>query len=169
DHSPADHTSGHSTSDQSLSRRSSPSLPLGMRPRLWLWSPMSSTRFLSTIESSPSDSLATTSDRHSYLPSHSAGPSRKRCRSPTTTVPLSILTSGALFPTYVDLLSPHKRFRDSYSSEDSVEKDIDVDVLTDIEADDTAVKVASDMDVEAGVDASIGIEVGYDIEDEDEG
>ncbi|GJR03910.1 hypothetical protein Tco_0526894 [Tanacetum coccineum] len=33
DHSPADQTSGHSTSDQSLSRRSSPSLPQGMRSR----------------------------------------------------------------------------------------------------------------------------------------
>ncbi|GKD99681.1 reverse transcriptase domain-containing protein [Tanacetum coccineum] len=33
DHSPADHTLGHSTSDQSSSRHSSPSLPLGMRPR----------------------------------------------------------------------------------------------------------------------------------------
>ncbi|GJR21470.1 hypothetical protein Tco_0969997 [Tanacetum coccineum] len=58
DHSLADHTSGHSTSDQSLSRHSSPSLPLGMRPRLWLWSPVLSTRFSYTAEISPSDSSA---------------------------------------------------------------------------------------------------------------
>ncbi|GJU41207.1 hypothetical protein Tco_1194164, partial [Tanacetum coccineum] len=169
DHSPADHTSGHSTSDQSLSRHFSLSLPLGMRPRLWLRSPMSSIRFLSTVESSPSDSSATTSDRHSHLPSHSARPSRKRCRSPATTVPSSILASRALFPTRVDLLPPRKRFRYSYSSEDSVEEDIDVDVLTDIEADDAAIEVASDMNVEDEVDASIGIEVGCDIEDKDGG
>ncbi|GJV08123.1 cytochrome c oxidase subunit 1, partial [Tanacetum coccineum] len=77
DHSPADQTSGHSTSDQSLSRRSSPSLPLDMRPRLWLQSPLLSTHFSSTAESSPSDSPAITSDRHSHSPSNSAGPSRK--------------------------------------------------------------------------------------------
>ncbi|GJU82559.1 hypothetical protein Tco_1284924 [Tanacetum coccineum] len=58
DHSLADDTLGHSTSNQSLSRHSSPSLPLGMRPRLWLRSPMSSTRFPYTAESSPSDSPA---------------------------------------------------------------------------------------------------------------
>ncbi|GJQ98846.1 putative reverse transcriptase domain-containing protein [Tanacetum coccineum] len=119
-----------------------------------------------TSESSPSDSPTTTSDRHSHLPSHYAGPSRKRCRSPTTNVPSSILASGALFPTRADLLLPRKRFRDSYSSEDSVEEDIDVDVLTDIEADDAAVEVASDMDVEARLDASISIEVGIDILDD---
>ncbi|GJR91802.1 hypothetical protein Tco_0215813 [Tanacetum coccineum] len=93
DHSSADHTSGYSTSNQSLSRHSSPSLPLGMRPRLWLQSPMSSTRFSSTTESSLSDSPATTSDRHLHSPSHSARPSRKRCRSPATIVPSSIPTS----------------------------------------------------------------------------
>ncbi|GJR67426.1 hypothetical protein Tco_0013491 [Tanacetum coccineum] len=138
DHSPADHTSGHSTSDQFLSRHSSPSLPLGMRPR------------------------------HSHLPSHSAGPSRKRCRSPATTVPSYIPASGALVPTRADLLLPRKRFRDSISPEDSIEEDIDADVLADIEADAAAVEVAADMDVEVGVDVGIGIEVGDDIEDEAE-
>ncbi|GJW96358.1 hypothetical protein Tco_0178166 [Tanacetum coccineum] len=134
-----------------------------MRPRLWLQSPVSSTRFSSTVESSPSDSSATTSDRHSHLPSHSAGPSRNRCRSPTTIVPSSIPTSGALVPTHVDLLLPHKRF--------SVEEDIDGDVLADIEADVAAVEVVADMDVEARVDAGIGMDVIFkvDIEDEDEG
>ncbi|GJT89662.1 hypothetical protein Tco_1078507 [Tanacetum coccineum] len=169
DHSLADHTSGHSTSDQSLSRRSSPSLPLDMRPRLWIRSPMSSTRFSSTIESSPSDSPATTLDRHSHSPSHSAGPSRKRCRSLVATVSSSIPYSGALVRTRVDLLPPRKRFRDSYSPDDSVEEDIDADVLADINADAVAIKVAADMDVETGVDAGIGIEVQDNIEDEDEG
>ncbi|GJV31256.1 hypothetical protein Tco_1391656 [Tanacetum coccineum] len=99
DHSSADHTSGHSTSDKSLSRHSSPPLPLGTRPRLWLQSPVSSTCFSSTAKSSPSDSLATTSDRHLHSPSHSARPSHKRCRSPATIVPSSIPTPGALVPT----------------------------------------------------------------------
>ncbi|GJX79058.1 hypothetical protein Tco_0327207 [Tanacetum coccineum] len=171
DHSQADHTSGHSTSDQSLSRLSSTSLSLGMRPGLWLQSPMSSTRFSSTIKSSNSDSPTTTSDRHSHSPSHSAGPSRKRCRSPATIVPSSIPASGALVPTHADLLLPHKRFRDSISPKDSVEEDINADMLADIKADVAAVEVVADMDIEAEVDAGIGIEVvvRVDIEDEDKG
>ncbi|GJV77960.1 reverse transcriptase domain-containing protein [Tanacetum coccineum] len=132
---------------------------------------MLSTRFSSTAESSPSDSPATTSHRHSHSPSHSFGPYRKRCRSPATTVPSFIPALGALVHTRADLLPPRKRFKDSYSSHDTVEEDIDADVLADIEADATAVEVAEDMDVEAGVDASIGMEVnvGVDIEDKDEG
>ncbi|GJR93314.1 hypothetical protein Tco_0265488 [Tanacetum coccineum] len=143
-HSIADHTSGHPTSDQSLSRHSSPPLPLDMRPRLWLQSPVAGTCFSSTVEGSPSDSPATTLDRHLHSPSHYAGPSHKRCRSPATTVPSSIPASGALVPTCV---------------------------LADIEADATVVEVATDMDVEARVDAGIGMEVdvGVDIEDEVEG
>ncbi|GJS09928.1 hypothetical protein Tco_0366724 [Tanacetum coccineum] len=97
DHSSADHTSSDSMSDQS--RHSSPSLPLGMRP-------VSSIRFSSTVSSSPSDSPATTLDRRSHSPPHFAGPSRKRCRSPATTVPSSILALGALYPTHVDLFPP---------------------------------------------------------------
>ncbi|GJR08429.1 hypothetical protein Tco_0791081 [Tanacetum coccineum] len=85
----------------------------------------------------------------------SAGPSRKRCRSPVVTVPLPIPAPGALVPTRADLLPPRKRFRDSYSSEDSIEEDIDVDVLADIE-------------VDVGVDASIGMEVGVKVVSEDE-
>nr|GEZ66298.1 hypothetical protein [Tanacetum cinerariifolium] len=58
----------------------------------------------------------------------SAGPSRKRCRSPATTVTSSIRATRALVPSLDDLLPPHKRFRDSISPEDSVEEDIDTDV-----------------------------------------
>ncbi|GJY46043.1 hypothetical protein Tco_0435106, partial [Tanacetum coccineum] len=143
-------------------RHSSPSLPLGMRPRLWLQSPVSSTRFSSTAESSPSDSPATTLDRHLHSPSHSAGSSRKRCWSPATTVPSYIPALGALVPTRADLLLPRKRLRDSISLEDSVEEDIDADVLADIEADAAAVEVAADMDIEARVDAGT-MEVGVDV------
>ncbi|GKD47598.1 hypothetical protein Tco_1276574 [Tanacetum coccineum] len=98
----------------------------------------------------------------------SAGPSRKRCRSPAATVTSSIHDTRALVPSRVDLLPPHKRFRDSISLEDSVKKDIDTNVLADIEADATADEVVVDRDVEAGVDACIGMEVdvGVDVEDE---
>ncbi|GJX56316.1 putative reverse transcriptase domain-containing protein [Tanacetum coccineum] len=89
-------------------------------------------------------------------------------RSPTTIVPSSIPASGALSPTRVDLLPPHKRFRDSYSSDDSIEEDIDADVLADIEGDVAAAEAASDMDVKAGVDVGICIEVGVEEEDKDE-
>ncbi|GJR61153.1 hypothetical protein Tco_1503315 [Tanacetum coccineum] len=59
--------------------------------------------------------------------SHSAGPSRKRCRSPADSVPSSTPVTGSLAPTRVDLLPPRKRFRDSYSSEASMEEDTEVD------------------------------------------
>ncbi|GJX94615.1 hypothetical protein Tco_0349201 [Tanacetum coccineum] len=149
-------------------RHSSPLLPLGMRPRLWLRSPVSGTRFSSIIESSPSDSPATTSDRRSHSLPHSARPSRKRCRSPTTTMPSSIPALGALSPTRVDLLLPRKMFRDSYSSEDSIEEDIDADELANIEVDAAAIEAASNMDFKVEVDADIGIEVDVKGEDEDD-
>nr|GFC12578.1 hypothetical protein [Tanacetum cinerariifolium] len=66
-------------------------------------------------------SLDSSSERPlgSSLPS--AGPSCKRCRSSTTLVPSSTPISRSIAPTYVDLLPPRKRFRDSYSSEASEE------------------------------------------------
>ncbi|GKA47417.1 putative reverse transcriptase domain-containing protein [Tanacetum coccineum] len=101
----------------------------------------------------------------------SAGPSRKRCRSPAATVTSFIHATRALVPSRADLLPPHKRFRDSISPEDSVEEDIDTDVLEDIEADTMADEVVVDRDVEAGVDADIDMEVDarIDVEDEVEG
>ncbi|GJS78478.1 hypothetical protein Tco_0728359 [Tanacetum coccineum] len=98
----------------------------------------------------------------------SAGPSRKRCMSPATTVTSSIHDTRALVPSRVDLLPPRKRFRDSILLEDSVEEDIDTDVLEDSEVDATAVEVAVDRDVVTGVDACIDMEVdvGVDVEDE---
>ncbi|GJV78139.1 putative reverse transcriptase domain-containing protein, partial [Tanacetum coccineum] len=98
----------------------------------------------------------------------SAGPSRKRCRSPAATVTSPIHATRALVPSHADFLPPRKRFRDSISPKDSVEEDIDTDVLEGIEADATAIKVAVDRDVEARVDASIDMEVdvGDDVEDE---
>ncbi|GJX24488.1 hypothetical protein Tco_0228933 [Tanacetum coccineum] len=73
-------------------------------------------------ESSSGDS----SERPMHLSSHSARPSRKRCRSPVDSVPLSMPITRSLAPTRADLLPPRKRFRDSYSSEASIEEDAEV-------------------------------------------
>ncbi|GKG33946.1 hypothetical protein Tco_0434105, partial [Tanacetum coccineum] len=58
--------------------------------------------------------------------SPSAGPSRKRCRSPTTLVPLSTPISRSIAPTLTDFLPPRKRFRDSYSPENSKEEHMEI-------------------------------------------
>ncbi|GJW02671.1 hypothetical protein Tco_1561527 [Tanacetum coccineum] len=111
----------------------------------------------------------TTSESSAGDPSSesSAGPSRKRCRSPAATVTSSIHATRALVPFRVDLLPPRKRFRDSISLEDSIEEDIDTNVLEDIEADATAVEVAVDRDVMTGIDAGIDmkVDVGVDVKD----
>nr|GEY68762.1 integrator complex subunit 11 [Tanacetum cinerariifolium] len=69
------------------------------------------------------------SERPLHSSSHSAGPSRKRCRSPIDFVPSSAPVIGLLAPTRADLLPPHKRFRDSYSPETSMEEDIEIDTI----------------------------------------
>ncbi|GKC40377.1 hypothetical protein Tco_1052761, partial [Tanacetum coccineum] len=58
----------------------------------------------------------------------SAEPSRKRCRSPTTSVPSSTLVLRLIAPTHADLLPPRKRFRDSYSPEDSREEHMEIGI-----------------------------------------
>ncbi|GKA45167.1 hypothetical protein Tco_0737963 [Tanacetum coccineum] len=54
------------------------------------------------------------------IPSYpsSTSPSRKRSRSPTTSVPISSPIPGALSPARVDLLPPPKRIRSSDSATD---------------------------------------------------
>ncbi|GKF64726.1 hypothetical protein Tco_0188174, partial [Tanacetum coccineum] len=54
-------------------------------------------------------------------------PSRKRCRSPTASVPSPAHVSRSIAPTPANLLPPCKRFRDSYSLEDSGEEHMEVD------------------------------------------
>nr|GEW06533.1 reverse transcriptase domain-containing protein [Tanacetum cinerariifolium] len=169
-HSSYDHSSsGHPSLGHSLSRHTPTDttdadsytlercihLLLAMTPRcseayLRWWSASLSTIYLLTTSES------------------SAGPSRKSCRSPASTVTSSIHFTRALVPSYADLLPPRKRFRDSISPEDSDKEDIDTDVLEDIKADATVVEVAVDRDVEAGIDVGIGMEVdvGIDVEDE---
>ncbi|GJT61401.1 hypothetical protein Tco_1004934, partial [Tanacetum coccineum] len=159
-HSSLDHSSsGHSISGHSLSGHTPPdtidadsSTPLRfVHPSLsrtprsseaylrWRSAPLSTMYPLTTSESSAGNSSSESS----------AGPSRKRCRSPTSTVTSPIHATRALVPSHADLLPPQKRFRDSISPEDSIEEDIDTDVLKDIKADVTVVEVAVDREVEA--------------------
>ncbi|GJW12721.1 hypothetical protein Tco_1578548 [Tanacetum coccineum] len=77
---------------------------------------------MTTSESSSGES----SERPMHLSSHSARPSRKRCRSSVDSAPLSMPVTGSLAPTRADLLPPRKKFRDSYSSEASIEEDTEV-------------------------------------------
>ncbi|GKA92343.1 hypothetical protein Tco_0814268 [Tanacetum coccineum] len=91
----------------------------------WCAAPLSTFYLPTTSESSSGDS----SERPLHSSSHSDGPSRKRCRSPVDSVPSSTLVMGSLAPTRADLLPPRKRFRDSYSSEASIEEDTEVDPI----------------------------------------
>ncbi|GJZ46200.1 hypothetical protein Tco_0593796, partial [Tanacetum coccineum] len=91
----------------------------------WCAAPLSTLYQPTTLESSSGDSL----ERPLHSSSHSARPSRKRCRSLVDSVPLSTPVMGSLAPTRADLLPPHKRFRDLYSSEASIEEDTEVDPI----------------------------------------
>ncbi|GKF39386.1 hypothetical protein Tco_0119447, partial [Tanacetum coccineum] len=127
DHSSSGHSisghslSGHTPLDTTVADSSTPPRfvhpPLARTPRCseaylrWRSAPLSTRYLPTTSESSAGDSSSESS----------AGPSRKRCRSPAPTMILSIHDTRALVPSRADLLPPHKRFRDSISSEDSVE------------------------------------------------
>ncbi|GJY91871.1 putative reverse transcriptase domain-containing protein [Tanacetum coccineum] len=76
------------------------------------YAPLSTLYPPTTSESSPDSS----SERSLDSSSPSVGPSRNRCISPATLVPLSTLVSRSIAPALVDL-PPRKSFRDSYSSE----------------------------------------------------
>ncbi|GKD16031.1 hypothetical protein Tco_1205189 [Tanacetum coccineum] len=104
-------SSDHHSSSSSSSSDSSPVHSLG----------------LDTSESSSGDS----SERPLHSSSHSAGPSRKRCRSLVDSVPSSTPVMGSLAPTRTDLLPPRKRFRDLYSSEANIEEDTEIDPIED--------------------------------------
>ncbi|GJZ23947.1 hypothetical protein Tco_0561406 [Tanacetum coccineum] len=100
---------------------------------------------MTTSESYSGDSL----ERPIHSSSHSAGASRKRCRSPVDYVPSSTPIIGSLAPTRTNLLPPHKRFRDSYSSEASIEEDAE-DVKDDTEE--------YEADTSAGDMAEVGVD-----------
>ncbi|GJT52185.1 putative reverse transcriptase domain-containing protein [Tanacetum coccineum] len=128
------HSSGLDAPDQAYSGSSARDVP----PRL-CYPPGKAPR----CKSSSRDS----SKRPMHSSSHYAGPSRKRCRSPVDSVPSSTLVMGSLAPTRADLLPPRKRFKDSYSSEASIEEDTEVDPI------------------ETEVDMELGIGDGDDVRD----
>ncbi|GJU02959.1 reverse transcriptase domain-containing protein [Tanacetum coccineum] len=111
--------------------------------RRWCAAPLSTLYPPTTSESSSGDS----SERPLHSSSHSAGPSRKRCRSPVDSVPSSTPVMGSLAPTHADLLPPRKRFKDSYLSEASIEEDTEIDPI------------------ETEVDMELGIGDGDDVRD----
>ncbi|GJX72657.1 hypothetical protein Tco_0309828 [Tanacetum coccineum] len=102
--------SGSSTRDVSP-RLSYPSRRAPRRSeafRHWCAAPLSTLYPPTTSESSSGDS----SERPLHSSSHSAGPSRKRCRSPVDFVPSSTPVMGSLAPTRADICSYHHHNRD---------------------------------------------------------
>ncbi|GKA42190.1 hypothetical protein Tco_0734850 [Tanacetum coccineum] len=149
------HSSGLDAPDQAYSRSStrvvSPRFgyPLRRAPRhseafrRWCIAPLSTLYPPTTLELSSGDS----SKRPLHSSLHSAGPSRKRCRSLADLVPSSTPVTGSLAPTRADLLPPRKRFRDSYSSEASMAEDTE------------------DDPIETEVDMELGVGDGDDVRD----
>ncbi|GKB16993.1 reverse transcriptase domain-containing protein [Tanacetum coccineum] len=84
-------------------------------------------------------------------------PSRKRCRSHTASVPSPTHVLRSISPTPVDLLAPRKRFRDSYSPEESGEEHMEVDIAD--------VEVVADVGISEGVVAhpKDGVGMGFEI------
>ncbi|GKC81013.1 hypothetical protein Tco_1136730, partial [Tanacetum coccineum] len=121
--------------------------------RRWRATPLSTLYPRSTSESS----LGSSSERSldSSLPSSRL--SRKRCRSPTASVPSSTHVSRSMDLTPTDLLPLCKRFRDSYLSKDSGKEHIEVDTA-DVEA-------VADVGISEGVAAhpEDGVGMGFEI------
>ncbi|GKC96067.1 putative reverse transcriptase domain-containing protein [Tanacetum coccineum] len=117
----------------------------------------SSDRHSSPDSTSDSTSSGSSSERSldSSLPS--SKPSRKRCRSPTALVPSPTHVSRSIAPTPVDLLPPRKRFKDSYSLEDSGEEHMEVDTAD--------AETVADIGISKGVVAhpEDGIGMGFEI------
>ncbi|GJS74434.1 hypothetical protein Tco_0707275 [Tanacetum coccineum] len=120
--------------------------------RRWRSAPLSTPNPLNTLESS----LGSSSDRSLDSSLLSSRPSRKRCRSLTASVPSPTHVSRSIAPTPVDLLPPYKRFRDSYSPEDSGEVHMEVDTA-DAEA-------VADVGISDGVAAHTEDSVGMRVE-----
>ncbi|GJT18485.1 putative reverse transcriptase domain-containing protein [Tanacetum coccineum] len=139
-HSSPDSSSPSSHSDHSLS---------GHTPPNTTNADSSTPQRFSSLGSSSQRSL------DSYSPS--SRPSRKRYRSHTASVPSPTYVSRLIAPTPADLLPPRKRFRDSYSSEDSGEEHMEVDTAN-VEAD-------ADVGISEGVVAQPkdGVGIGFEI------
>nr|GEW51066.1 hypothetical protein [Tanacetum cinerariifolium] len=128
----------------------------------WKSTPLSTLYRPTTSESSLDSSFERSLDPS--LPS--VGPSRKRCRSPTTLVPSSTPFTRLIAPALADLL-PRKRFRDLYSFEVSGEEHMEMGTAD--------AKTVTDLSISEGVRAHtedgiyLGIEVATsDIREEEE-
>ncbi|GKE30894.1 hypothetical protein Tco_1446278, partial [Tanacetum coccineum] len=123
-HTPPDTTDADSSTPQRFVHRSLARTPRHSEAfRRWRVAPLSTPYPSTTSESS----LGSSSKRLLDSSSPFSRPSHKRCRSPTASVPLSTHVSRSIAPTPADLLPPRKRFRDSYSPEDSGEEHMEVD------------------------------------------
>ncbi|GKC25069.1 hypothetical protein Tco_1027219, partial [Tanacetum coccineum] len=108
-----------------------------------------------------SDASSDSSSRHSLsyhsspdLLSTSAGPSRKRRRSPMTSVPALPLVSGALSPVRADLIPSPKRVKDS-----GYLADVEVDPRETSLRDDAIVRVSDEPYLEQDTDPEIQAEI----------
>ncbi|GJV29813.1 hypothetical protein Tco_1386261 [Tanacetum coccineum] len=159
------HSSPDFTSDSSSSGSSSES-----SSNTSLGSPLDSLLDTSSVHSSGCDALESSLDSFSErlldLSLLSARLSRKRCRSPTTSVPSSTPVSRLIAPTHDDLLPPRKRFKDSYSPKDSREEHMEIGT--------TDAEVVADLSIGDGAHTEDGIGMGVEIaasdirEDEEE-
>ncbi|GJS88392.1 hypothetical protein Tco_0771028 [Tanacetum coccineum] len=105
--------------------------------------------------SSDSSSGHSLSDHSSPdLPSTSAGPSRKRRRSPTTSVPALSPVSRALSPVHADLIPSPKRVKDS-----GYLADVEVDPREISLRDDAIVRVSDEPHLEQDIDPEIQAEI----------
>ncbi|GJW00025.1 putative reverse transcriptase domain-containing protein [Tanacetum coccineum] len=155
-HSISGHSlSGHTPPDTIVADSSAPPRfvypPLARTPQCseayhhWRTAPLSTMYPPTTSESFAGDSSFESS----------TGPSRKRCRSLVDSVPSSTPVYGSLAPTRADLLPPRKRFRDSYSSEASMEEDTKVgtaEAKVDIELEEYEAETSTGDTVELGID-----------------
>ncbi|GJS74894.1 hypothetical protein Tco_0724775 [Tanacetum coccineum] len=144
----SDSSSSSAPSDHSLSRHTPPDTTDADSSTLHRFVYRSLARTLR--HSSSSERLLDSS-------SPSSRPSRKRCRFHTASVPSPTYVSMLISPTPPDLLPPRKRFRDSYSPEDSKEEHMEVDT-TDAEA-------VADVGISEGVVAhpEDGVGMGFEI------
>ncbi|GJW15326.1 hypothetical protein Tco_0019459 [Tanacetum coccineum] len=120
----------------------------------------------SSVHSSGFDTSDSSSERSLYSSLLSAGPSRKRCRSPTTSMPSSTLVSRLIAPTHADLLPPYKNAvvdlgicdRVGAHTEDSLGMGVEIAASDIREAEDSAGGT-----VEVEVDPRVGLVVDEDV------
>ncbi|GJU10862.1 hypothetical protein Tco_1133258, partial [Tanacetum coccineum] len=123
-HTPPDTTNADSSTPQRFVHQSLARTPRHSEAfRRWRSAPFSTPYPPTTSDSS----LGSSSERSLDSSSPSFRLSRKRYRSPTASVPSPTHVSRSIAPTPADLLPPRKRFRYSYSPEDSGEEHMEMD------------------------------------------